>query len=152
MAVTASGLFVTTFQLILDNTIAVDMSSETNIMCALISDAATPDFAAHDYWADLSASEVTGTNWAAKGVALTGTTWTSTGGALMWDAANVSVASTTLSNAMAAVIFDDSVSSPTADAMICLVDFTSPYSTSNGTFAITWSTSPNCIFSIDLTP
>lgn len=152
MAVTASGLFVTTFQLILDNTIAVDLSSETNIKLALISDSATPAFDTMDYWADLSANEVTGTNWAAGGVALTSTTWTSTGGALMYDAANVSVASTTLSNAMAAVIYDDSVTTPTADAMICLVDFVTAYSTSNGTFAITWSTSPNCIFSIDLTP
>ena len=152
MAVTDSGLFVTTFQLILDNTIAVDLSSENNIMIALINNSATPDFAAHDYWADLSANEVSGTGWPAGGVALTSTTWTSTGGALMWDTANVSQASTTLTNARAAVIYDTSVSTPSNDAMICLVDFNADYSTSNGTFAITWSTSPNCVFSIDLTP
>ena len=72
MAVTASGLFVVTFQLILDNTIAVDMSSETNIYCALINNSATPDFAAHDYWGDLSANEVSGTGWSAGGSSVTG--------------------------------------------------------------------------------
>ena len=36
--------------------------------------------------------------------------------------------------------------------LAALVDFQTAYSTSNGTFAVTWSTSPDCVFSIDLTP
>ena len=77
MAVTASGLFVPSFINILSNTIAADLSSETGIKCALIDQStATPNFDTHDYWADLSAAEVTGTNWAAGGQVLTTTTLT----------------------------------------------------------------------------
>lgn len=150
MAVTASGLFVPTFINILSNTIAVDMSSETGIKCALISNSATPDFDAHDYWADLSANEVTGTNWAAGGVVLTSTTLTASGGTLTFDAADVSESTTTITNARAAVIYDDSVTTPTADALIALVDFTADYSTVAGTFAINWNASG--IYTIDMTP
>ena len=57
---------------------------------------------------------------------------------------------TTLTNARAAVIYDDSVTTPTADALLCLVNFTQDYSTSNGTFAITWNAGG--IFTLDLTP
>lgn len=153
MAVTASGLFVPSFINILSNVIAADLSSETGIKCALISNSATPDFDTHDYWADLSANEVSGTGWAAGGVVLTTTTLTvGATGSLYFDAADVSETGTTLTNARAAVIYDDSVTTPTADALICLVDFTADYSTSAGTFAITWSSSPAAIFTIDLTP
>lgn len=150
MAVTASGLFVPTFINILSNTIAADLSSETGIKCALISNSATPDFDAHDYWADLSANEVTGTNWAAGGVVLTSTTLTASGGTLTFDAADVSESTTTITNARAAVIYDDSVTTPTADALIALVDFTADYSTVAGTFAINWNASG--IYTIDMTP
>lgn len=149
MAVTDSGLFYITFRDILSNTIAVDLSSETNIYCALINNSATPNFDTHDLWADLSANEVTGTNWAAGGVALTSTAFSVSTGTLLWDAADVSVASTTLSAARAAVIYDTSIA---GDALVCLVDFNADYSTSNGTFAITWSSSPAAVFTIDLTP
>ena len=152
MALSASGLFVKTFELILSNTVAVDLSSDANIKLALVNNSITPDFATHDYWNDLSSGHVTGTGWAAA-QALTGTTYTSTGGSLYYDADNVSVASTTLSNAYGCVLFDDSVTSPSDDPMICLVYFGgSAYSTTNGTFAITWRTSPNAIFTIDMTP
>lgn len=153
MALSASGLFVPSIINIFTNTVAVDLSSETNIKLALLNNSATPDFSTHDYWGDLSANEVTGTNWSAGGVALTTTSLTASSGTLLFDADNVSVASTTLSNVYGAVIYDDSVTTPTADAMICLVYFGgTAYNTTAGTFAITWSTSPNCIFQIDCTP
>lgn len=152
MAVTASGLFVPSFINILSNTIAVDLSSETNIKCALIDNSATPDFDAHDYWADLSANEVSGTGWSAGGVVLTTTSLSTSSGTLLYDADDVSETGTTLTNARAAVIYDDSVTTPTADALICLVNFGSDYSTSAGTFAIQWSSSPAAIFTVDLTP
>lgn len=148
MAVTASGLFYITFRDALSNTIALDLGAEDHKI-ALISNSATPAFDTHDYWADLSGSEVTGTNWAAGGVALTGTAFSVSTGTLLWDATDVSVASTTLSSARAAVIYADSIGSK---PLICLVNFGADYSTSNGTFAITWSSSPQCVFSIDLTP
>jgi hypothetical protein len=152
MAITASGLFVPTLVNALTNAIPLDLNSESNIKLALISDSATPNFDTHDYWNDLSANEVTGTGWAAGGVVLTSTTLSAASGALVFDAGNVSASSTTLSNPMAAVIYDAGVTTPTANALVCLIDFVTTYPTSNGTFAITWSTSPDCIFSLDVTP
>lgn len=152
MAVTASGLFVPSIINIFTNTIAVDLGSETNIKCALISNSATPNFDTHDYWGDLSANEVSGTGWSAGGVVLTSTALSASSGTLLFDAADVSQSSTTLTNARAAVIYDDSVATPTADAMICLVNFGADYSTVAGTFAITWSSAPAAIFTIDCTP
>ncbi len=150
MAVTASGLYYLTFRDILGTAqTAVDLDSETTNKLALYSNSITPNFdtdttqAAAPY----NANEVTGTNWAAGGVVLTTTGFSVTTGTLAWTAANVSVASTTLTNARAALIYG--LASTTKSA-VCLVNFTSDYSTNNGTFAITWNASG--IFTIDLTP
>lgn len=158
MAVTASGLFIPTFVNVLTSALTgFDLSSETGVKCALIDQGtATPDFDTHDYWADLSAAEVTGTNWAAGGVVLTTTTLTaSPTGTLKFDAADVSEATTTIGDggtgdAYAAVIYSDSTTAPTADALVCLVNFGAGYQTVAGTFAITWDSAG--IFTIDMTP
>lgn len=155
MAITASGLFVPSIINIFTNTIAVDLGSETNIKVALLSNLATPNFDTHDYWGDLSANEVTGTGWSAGGVALTSTALSASSGTLLFDAADVSESNTTLGDpnpVRGCVIYDDSVTTPTADAMICLVNFGSDYSTVDGTFAIQWSSAPAAIFTIDFTP
>lgn len=152
MALSASGLFVPTFVNILSNTIAADLSSETNIKLDLMDNSTTPDFNTHDYLADLSSGVVTGTGWATP-YTLTTTALTPTTGSLYYDADDVSRTSTTLSGVYGCLIWDDGVATPTADALIALVYFgASPYSTVNGTFAINWSTSPSAIFTIDMTP
>ena len=152
MALSASGLFVPTIANIFANTIAVDLSSESNIKLALVNNSITPDFSTHDYWADLVSGHVTGTGWTTP-YTLTTTTLTASSGTLLFDAYDVSASSTTLSNAYGCVIYDDSVTSPTDDPMVCLVYFGgTAYSTTNGTFAITWSSSPAAVFSIDCTP
>ena len=150
MAVTVSGLYCLSFRDMLGVAqLAVDLDSETTNKLALYSNAITPNFdtdttqAAAPY----NANEVTGTNWSAGGVVLTTTAFTITTGTLSWTAANVSVASTTLTNARAALIYG--LASTTKSA-ICLVNFTADYSTNNGTFAITWNGAG--IFTIDLTP
>jgi hypothetical protein len=148
MAVTASGLFYITFRDALSNTIALDLGAEDHKI-ALISNSATPAFDTHDHWSDLSGNEVSGTGWAAGGVALTGTAFSVSSGTLLWDATDVSETGTTLTNARAGVIYADSI---TNDPLICLVNFGADYSTSAGTFSITWSASPAAIFTIDLTP
>lgn len=148
MAVTASGLFVATFLDALDTTqLALDLDLETHRI-ALFSNTITPNFTTDTAYgvAPYNANEVTGTNWAAGGVLLTGTTTAATAGALTFDATDVSVANTTLTGARAGLIYADALAGNNA---ILLVDFTSDFSTNNGTFAITWGTT---IFSIDLTP
>lgn len=146
MAVTASGLFYPTFAAALQNTLALDLGLETH-KGALISNSATPNFDTHDHWSDLSANEVSGTGWAAGGVALTGTAVSVSSGTLVYDATDVSESGTTLTNARAYVLYADALAN---DDLICLVDFGADYSTSSGTFSITWNASG--IFTIDLTP
>jgi hypothetical protein len=149
MAVTASGLYVATFVDVLDTTqLALDLDLETH-KGALFSNSITPDFTNDTAYgaAPYNANEVTGTNWPAGGVALTGTTVTGASGTLTFDATDVSVASTTLSNARCYLLYADALAGNNA---IVLVNFGADYSTSNGTFAITWNASG--IFTVDLTP
>lgn len=149
-AVTVSGLFVLTWIDILDTTqLAIDLDLETHKI-ALFSNSITPNFSSDTAYAvaPYNANEVTGTNWASGGVALTSTAVSeSPTGTLKWAAANVSVASTTLSNARCGLVYADALGGNNA---IVLIDFDADYSTSNGTFGITWAAGG--IFTIDLTP
>jgi hypothetical protein len=90
-----------------------------------------------DFYDDLNANEVTGTNWAAGGVTLVGTEITMTGDVLTFDATDVSVASTTITSAMCSV-FKTNVGSAATDQLVMLHDFVTAVSTSNGTFGIQW--------------
>jgi hypothetical protein len=149
MAWTASGLYVLTFIDIFDTTqLAVDLDLETHKL-ALYNNTNTPNFSTETVYT--TTNEETGTNWAAGGVVLTGTTVSeSPAGSLMFDATDVSEASTTLSGVRGCKIYADALTTPTADALIVGVNFGADYATTNGTFAIQWATAG--IFAIDLTP
>jgi hypothetical protein len=114
----------------------------------LDSDTDTPNFDTHDFRNDV-ATEVTGTNWASGGVALTGTELTVAAGILTYDAADVSVASTTITNAMASVLYTP-VGTAATDQLLMLHDFVTNVSTSNGTFGIQWAVSG--LMTVDLVP
>jgi len=147
MAVTASGLFLPTFLDVLDGTqLAVNTGSDT-FKCGMVTNSSTPDFDTHDHWSDLSGNEVSGTGYTAGGAALTSVTLTGSSGTITFDAADVSWTSSTINDARAAVIYDDTL---TNDPLIALVNFGSDYSSANGTFTITWSGSG--IWTLDLTP
>jgi hypothetical protein len=149
MAVTASGLFVSTFVDVFDTTqLAIDLDLETHKI-ALFSNSITPNFDTNTAYGvtPYDANEVSGTNWAAGGVALTGTTFTGASGTATFDASDVSVATTTLTSARCGLIYADALAGNNA---IVLVNFGADYSTVAGTFAITWNASG--IFTIDLTP
>lgn len=149
MAITASGLYVATFVDVLDTTqLAIDLDLETH-KGALFTNTITPNFTTDTAYGvtPYDANEVTGTNWAAGGVALTGTTFTGASGTATFDATDVSVASTTISSARGYLLYADALAGNNA---ILLVDFGADYSTSNGTFAITWHA--NGVATIDLTP
>lgn len=152
MAVTASGLFYTTFRDVLDSTqLGLNLDLETH-KGALFNNSITPNFStdtAYDVGSFASgANEVSGTGWAAGGVALTGTSVSeSPAGTLMFDADDVSETGTTLTDAECYLLYAAGLA---GDNAICLVDFTTPYSTSAGTFAITWASGG--VFNIDLTP
>jgi len=153
MAVTASGLFVSTFIDVLDTTqLALDLDLETHKI-ALFSDTITPNFSTNTAYGvtPYDANEVSGTGWAAGGVALTSTVFTeAVTGSAVFDAADVSEATTTLTSAMCGLIYADALAGNNA---ICLVDFVTAVSTVAGTLTITW-TAPGSggIFNLDLTP
>jgi len=149
VAVTASGLYVATFVDILDTTqLAVDFDLETH-KGALFSNSITPNFTTDTAFgvSPYDANEVTGTNWAAGGVALTGTTVAASSGTLVFDATDVSVATTTITGARCYLLYADALAGNNA---LVLVNFGADYATVAGTFAITWSASG--IYVVDLTP
>jgi hypothetical protein len=153
MAITASGLFVTTWLDILDTTqLAVDLDLETHKI-ALFNDTLTPNYSTDTAYgvAPYNANEVSGTGWAAGGVALTSTALAeSVTGSIVWDAADVSQATTTLTSAMGGLIYADALAGNNA---ILLVDFVTAVSTVAGTLTITWAApASGGIFNIDLTP
>lgn len=159
MAVTVSGLYVANMIDVFDaSQLAVDLSLTTHKL-ALLSNAATPNFSTDASWS--STNEVFGTGWATGGVALsaaaaggTSTSPTNTEsptGTQMYDMGDISVANTTLTSAVAARLYADALTTPTADALIVLVYFGgTAYSTVNGTFGIQWAATG--VFTIDWTP
>lgn len=149
MAITASGLYCATFVDVLDTTqLALDLDLETH-KGALFNNSITPNFTTDTAYgvSPYDGNEVTGTNWASGGVALTGTGLSAASGTITYDATDVSVANTTLTNARGYLLYADALAGNNA---ILLVNFGADYSTVNGTFAIVWNASG--IFTLDLTP
>lgn len=159
-----SGIYVNTIIELLKQTTTTGNTTgllNASHKIALHSSALTPgttplnwDLAAPVTW--VNTSEVSGTGWAAGGVTFTTagmgtpTLTVSPSGSLMYDAADVSVASTTLTNARGCILYMDPVTATLTDAMIVAVCFGADFSTSNGTFGIQWAATG--IFAIDLTP
>ncbi len=162
---TTSGLYVQTFIELLKQTAttgALSLATATHKI-ALHSDALTGvgtaplNFSATSpNWANTN--EVSGTGWTAGGLTFTAagmgtpTVTINPAGTLMYDAADVSVASTTLTGARGCILYADPVTAPAAmvDAMIVAVNFGADFSTNNGTFGITWPAAG--IAALDLTP
>lgn len=116
---------------------AIDLNSETQLKGALFTDSLTPDFnAANPYFGSspYTSNQVTGSGYTAGGATLTSTTVTATGGFLTFDAADPSWVSSTITNAEGEVIYLDGL---TNKDVWTVTDFGAPYSTVNGTFAIT---------------
>lgn len=151
MAVTVSGLFVLTFIDKLDTTqLGIDLDLETH-KAALFTNSITPNFSSDTAYgaAPYNANEIAnGGGYTTGGTVVTSTALSeSPAGTIMWDAADTSWASSTISLARCALIYADALAGNNA---ICLVDFDADYSTSNGTFTIQWASGG--IFTWDLTP
>jgi hypothetical protein len=149
MAITTSGVFFLTMEKFLTGAAATDPESweaDDNLI-TLISDSATPNFDTMDFWDDLTAQEVTGSGW--TDTALTGTELTISSGVMTFDATDISVGSTTLSNAMASVLRLN-IGTDGTDCLVMLHDFVTAVSTSSGTFGIQWHSSG--LLTADLVP
>lgn len=155
MAFGGSGFFTATLKDILENTTALDWSAGTPTL-ALFSNSATPNFTVTSantaYGAGVWASnEVTGTGWSAGGVALDSPTVTAespAAGQVKLDATDVSESSTTLADARGCLIYLGDLTTPVADQGLLVVDFGADYSTTAGTFAITWHSNGVAYFDI----
>jgi len=150
MSWTASGMMTDTFADALNNSIALALSSDTiNIALFDNTTAVAFDTASAAYgvspW-DTGEVDMGASPWPAGGVALSTPALTGGSGNLKFDAADVSVASTTLAGAYGCLIYDSTVSS----RAIIAVYFGGSYSTSNGTWGITWDSTGIAV--IDLTP
>src|SRR3954464_9458042 len=120
MAVTASGIYVATMVDVLDATqLAIDLSLATHKL-ALFSNSITPNFTTDTAYgsAPYNANEVSGTNWASGGKALsaaasggtsTSPTLTATSGTMVYDMGDVSVATVTVTNARCALLYADAL-------------------------------------------
>jgi hypothetical protein len=140
MAITASGLYLATLVDVLDTTqLAVDLDLETH-KGALFSNTLTHNYGTDTAYgvAPYNANEVTGTNWATGGVALTGTTFLVVSNTAVFDATDVSVGSVTFTGARLYHLYADALAGNNSIFGINLVSDQSP---SAGTFTITWSAS-----------
>lgn len=150
MAVTASGLFIATWTDVLDTTqLALNLDLETHYG-AMFTNSITPNFSTDTAYgtSPYNANEVSGTGYTAGGAALTSTALSeSPTGTIMWDAADLAWASSTISNARCVLIYADALA---GDNAILLVDFGGDYSTTSGTFTVQWAAGG--ILTLDLTP
>jgi len=149
MAVSGSGLFCATFVDVLDATqLAIDLSLTTN-KWALFTNSIAPNYTTDTAYgvAPYNANEISGTGYTSGGAVVASPTLTASGGIMTFDQADTSWSSSTITNARAALLYADALAGNNA---ICLVDFGADYSTSNGTFQITWNASG--VFTIDLVP
>lgn len=137
MSITASGLYGLTLEKMLNATSlpASGLESETATKALMVTDTYTPNFDTHDFRDDVT-NEVSGTGYTAGGVVLTSTELTLSSGVLTYDTADPSWTSSTISNAMAAVIYFARGGAATADELWLLSDFVTAASTTNGTFLV----------------
>lgn len=86
--------------------------------------------------APYNANEVSGTGWAAGGVALVSPTMTLVAGVgVMFDANDVSQGGTTLTNVRGCAVYDNTLS---PKCVVMAITFGADFSTVAGTFAVTW--------------
>lgn len=155
MAWTVSGLYVANMIDVFDATqLAIDLSL-TSHKIALYNNTKTPN-----YSSDVSynaTNEVSGTGWAAGGVALSAaasgggstspTNTESPTGTQMYDMGDVAVSGTTLTNARGATIYADALA---GDNLIVGINFGADFSTVAGIFTIQWAATG--VFTVDWTP
>lgn len=139
----------------LNNQIAMNMGSATTpdtLKLALYGSTVTPsqDTDPMEYnVAPWNTGEVTGTNWAAGGVTLSGNALTLVSGVgVMLDANDVSVASTTISTGVLGCLVYDSTAGLANRVILAVYFGGTAYTTNNGTFGIVWDV--NGLFRITL--
>tara|TARA_Y100000310_G_scaffold212376_1_gene213211 strand:+ start:670 stop:1116 length:447 start_codon:yes stop_codon:yes gene_type:complete len=147
----ASGANGVLFEDLLDGTLtAQDFEDESNIKGALYDSTGT---AAWDFTAGIAytaSNEISGTGYTAKGDTLTTTEVTIATGSLKYDADDAQWTTATLTGVRGILVYDDSITTPQADAGLVGVDFGSDQSVTAGTFTVQWAAGG--IMTLDYTP
>lgn len=120
----------------------IDLDSD-NFQVVLTTASYTPVVNTHSTWADVSATEVSGTGYSAGGAALASRTVTRSGGTVTFDAADVSWASSTITAKYAVLVKKAGGSLVSGDLLLGYVELESgsTVSTTNGTLSIAWNAS-----------
>lgn len=119
---------------------SVDLDTDT-IKVMLTTSTYTPDQDAHDFRDDVT-NEVVGTGYSAGGSALANKTVTqdNTNNRAAFDADDLTWGSSTIT-ARYAVLYKSRGGASSADELICVFDFGSDKSSSNGNFTLQWNAS-----------
>lgn len=117
---------------------SIDLDSDT-IKVMLVTSSYTPDVDAHTKRSDVT-NEVSGTGYSAGGATLANKAVTAdnTDNEGVFDADDASWASSSIT-ARGAVLYKSRGGASSADELICYFDFGSNYTSTNGTFTITWN-------------
>lgn len=118
----------------------IDMDTNTFYVMLVNSTAVSGADKDHQFRSSYTANEVTGTGYTAGGAALTTLVVSAdlTNDLAYFDGADVSWASATVT-ARGAVVYK-STGAATTDNLVCMFDFGSDQTATNGTFTIQWST------------
>lgn len=141
MSITASGWYGPTVEKFFNATSlpANGLESETAVSCLLVNDSYTPAYDTHDFYNDITNEIANGGGYTTGGETLTSTELTISSGTLVYDAADVSWATSTIADAMAAVLKFSRGGASSADELILLSDFVTAVNTTAGTLLVAWA-------------
>jgi len=124
---------------ILDNSTKIDLSANT-IKLSLHTSSYTPSIDNHDFWDDVSGTEVTGTGYTTGGQALAtkATTQDNTDDEAVFDADDVIWSNSTIT-ARYAILRKDT-GTPSTSPLIGYIDFGTNMSSSGDNFVVQWDT------------
>lgn len=119
----------------------IDLNSDT-LKVMLVTSAYTPDQDTHQFKSSVT-NEVSGTGYTAGGATLgtVNVAYTAGTNTLMFDAADTSWTSSTITNARYAIIYDSTPATDATRPLIAYVDLDSDRSTTNSEFKLTWNSS-----------
>jgi len=132
----ASGIYTSFKTALLSG--EVDLASGGDTIKVALLDNSHGFTATDDSWSDVSANELAASgNYSTGGATLAGQAVSEDSTVGKWDATDTTWSSATFT-AYHAVIYDDTTTSPTADQLICSIDFGGAETVASGTFTIEW--------------
>lgn len=119
----------------------IDLDSDA-LKLALTTSSYTPNKDTHDFFNDIT-NEVSGTGYTAGGATLGSVTWTYNSGTDTWtlDAADVSWATSTITNARYGILYDSTPGTSATNPLIGYIDFVTDQSSVGAAFTVSWNAS-----------